>query len=86
MAQTKVPTVKEYGYLSAIEQKAAADVRIQRLGLLRAEAKLLEARRKFAITERNAYAYKAWAEIRWPEPYKLGKQRMQIIFDEMDGK
>jgi hypothetical protein len=72
--------------MTAKAQKAAADANRERWMLAQAEARLLETRRRFAITERNAYAYKAWAELRWPEPFSLGKQRMQMICDEMDGK
>lgn len=84
--KTKVPTVKEYATLTAKEQKAAADLRYQRIALSRAEARVLEARRKWARIESEAYRAKHWAELRWPEPHKLGRQRLQMIHDEMDGK
>ena len=82
----KVPTVKEYATLSAKAQLAAAKLRQETWWAVESEARVLEARRKWAQMEVEAYPFKIWADLRWPEPHKLGRQRMQMIHDEMDGK
>jgi hypothetical protein len=81
---TKVPTVKEYAALTAKERLEAANLRTARMIAYRAETRVLEARARYALIERNAYAYKQWAELRWPEPYSLGQKRLQAIQEEMD--
>lgn len=83
---TKVPTVKEYATLTAKAQLAAAKLRQETWWAVESEARVLEARRKWARIESEAYRSKHWAELRWPEPHKLGRQRLQMIHDEMDGK